>query len=327
MDAVAYALAKRITLSEKWVQKASMPTARGWATAASLGNYIYVIGGNNGSSRLTKNERYDVLTNTWTTRASMPTARNTLAGVAVNGLIYAIGGLTGSASVATNEMYNPATNTWTAKSAMPTARNALIAVAPDNEKIYAIGGVTLSSAPDVNEEYDPATNTWTAKASMPTARDYLAGGAVGGIIYAIGGHTTSVLTTVNEAYDPTTNTWSTKAPIPQAVGQESAAVVNDKIYVTCNLINKSNFTIDPGFGLWTYEYDPVTNSWTRRLNKPYSGANWAVASPNPPNGKFYIFGGYRNISSTYYYDATVYEYTPPVPQNLRELLGWLAVKD
>ena len=45
-----------------WTTKANMPTAREVLTSSVVNNKIYVIGGHNGSSPLSKNEEYDPIT-------------------------------------------------------------------------------------------------------------------------------------------------------------------------------------------------------------------------------------------------------------------------
>ena len=140
-----------------WTTKANMPTGRDTLISATVNNKIYVIGGSNGPSYLSKNEEYDPVTNTWTTKANMPTARYALTSGVVNNKIYVIGGRNSSSSVLSkNEEYDPVTNTWTTKENMPAACSHLTAGVVNN-KIYVIGGYNGSSYSSKNEEYDPVT--------------------------------------------------------------------------------------------------------------------------------------------------------------------------
>ncbi len=99
--------------ANSWSTLASMPTARGWTSAAIINNTIYVVGGNN-NNILTTNEAYNITSNSWSEETPMPTAREDLSAFAVNNILYAIGGTTSSSGAITyaNEAYNPGTNSW-----------------------------------------------------------------------------------------------------------------------------------------------------------------------------------------------------------------------
>jgi len=59
----------------------------------SLDQYIYAVGGYDGSSQLSSVERYDVGSDQWTTVTSMNCPRSALGVSVVNNSIYAIGKL------------------------------------------------------------------------------------------------------------------------------------------------------------------------------------------------------------------------------------------
>ena len=81
-----------------------MPAVMSGLAAASVGNSIYAIGGNDiNLNDVGTNEVYDAISNTWSTKAPMPTARGDLGVTSVNNIIYAIGG---GVSYATNEAYD-----------------------------------------------------------------------------------------------------------------------------------------------------------------------------------------------------------------------------
>jgi len=216
--------------------------------AASVGGYIYFIGGN--SSIITgSNKRYSPGGDSWTTKASMPTPRRSAAAAVAYDKIYIMGGYvpSGYGWTAVNEEYNPGTNTWTTKASMPSSR-MVMGAATVNNKIYVIGGIwsVTGSATNINEEYDPATNTWTTKAPMPTARYATYPVVYNNKIYVIGGYNGSWVT-VNEVYDPATNTWTTANSMPQAVNDAVVAVANNKIYVMGGYDGKITLEYDPAF--------------------------------------------------------------------------------
>ena len=197
--------------ADSWKALAPMPTKRGAAVAARVGDKIYVIGGATTAPGATNPsihpaipqrvlnlvEEYDIKTNEWRERAAMPTPRNhTTAGV-VNGKVYVIGGRIGAAFIGASsnlgnvEAYDPATDTWSASLAkMPTARSGLTSGVYQG-RIYVAGGEWQNAEQQttyrVFEAYDPATNSWSVMPPMVLARHGVAGGVIGKRFYAISG--------------------------------------------------------------------------------------------------------------------------------------------
>ena len=100
-----------------------MITPRDGHVAVSLGDgRVYVVGGFDGSRRLTSGEVYDPLLDVWRPIAPMRSARDGHAAAVVNGLIIVSGGYDGATYHRTTEIYNPRTNTWTWGPAMTGAR-------------------------------------------------------------------------------------------------------------------------------------------------------------------------------------------------------------
>jgi N-acetylneuraminic acid mutarotase len=186
---------------------------------------------------------------------------------------------------------------FTEKAPMPTARLSLGTCVVDG-KIYAIGGLRTETVPlSVVEVYDPVTDSWdTTKAPMPTARGTFGCTAVDGKIYAIGGGLSGPYPlSIVEVYDPATDIWdTTRAPMQTPRSDVAACTVNGKIYVIGG--TTQNSTIFAGTGI-VEEYDPVTNSWTRKTDKPTPG--WGLRAC-VLEGKIYITGGnvqYPSISA------------------------------
>jgi len=333
--------------SDQWTQAASIPSAKAYSAAATIGNSVYVMGGYSGSyhNRL---QAYDTIFGTWTDKTVMPTARAYFSAVELNGKIYAIGGYNANGYLNTLEEYNPATDTWTTKAAMPTAR-AYLGAAAVNGKIYAIGGINQSGYLNTVEEYNPATDTWTAKAVMPTGRHALGAAALNGKIYAVGGRNgTSDALKVVEEYNPGTNTWSTKTGMLKSRRSFGLAAANGRLYAFGGS-NSSYSEIIEGFGSipsgtasfsiigrvkTTEEYDPATNTWVDKADKLTGRVGLGTAVVND---RIYAIGGTTGeytdkveeysplVSSTitYSYDAggnilnkRLYRYTTGVPASL-----------
>jgi N-acetylneuraminic acid mutarotase len=138
--------------TDKWEEKADMPTPRDALSSSTVNGKIYAIGGRPGypgrGTPFSTVEEYDPKTDKWTQKTDMPTPRWGLSTCVVNGKIYAIGGNNGNAPLSTMEIYDPVTDKWIKETDMPTARYDFSASVV-NGKIYAIGGHGVAV-----EEYD-----------------------------------------------------------------------------------------------------------------------------------------------------------------------------
>ncbi|MCK4258919.1 MAG: hypothetical protein KAX49_08075 [Halanaerobiales bacterium] len=225
-------------VTNEWVLKAPMPTARLQCGIGVINGKIYVVGGMNDGSYLTTIEMYDPVTDRWTTMAPMLTPRATLVVGVVNGKIYAIGG--GNDKLMPSgggyeytplnivEVYDPITNTWTQKAPIPTPR-ARFAVGVIDNKIYAIGGIEPSHrAVCKNEVYDLETDCWTVAVDMPRARTFFGIGVIDGMIYALGG---SSLDPTIDVYNPKKNEWSSEMKMVTPREALGIGVVDNNLYV------------------------------------------------------------------------------------------------
>ena len=184
---------------------------------------------------------------------------------------------------------------FTKKTSMPTARLAMGTAVVDG-KIYVIGGWSSENSPlSVVEVYDPATDSWDTKTPMPISNGFFGCTVLDGKIYAIGGGLSrpNPLSIV-EVYDPATDSWNTKTSMPTARSCVAACTVNGKIYVIGGTFQDSYVLEGKGI---VEEYDPVTNTWTTKKDKPTRvwGSPACVV-----DGKIYVSGGniqYPNISA------------------------------
>ncbi|BBI32662.1 Kelch repeat-containing protein [Cohnella abietis] len=177
--------------TDTWASKATMPSARGWATAAVYNGKIYVFGGLVSKSEEASNTVfvYDPTTDTWANKANMPVIQYAPSSVVVNNKIYIVGGSTGASRVQnTLWEYTPENDTWIKKAGMATARCAVAAVYWDGV-IYAIGGATSSSGTNVVEMYDISSDTWKSAPSMNDSRWGHASTVIGGKLSVFGGGT------------------------------------------------------------------------------------------------------------------------------------------
>jgi N-acetylneuraminic acid mutarotase len=96
-----------------WVERTSMPTARGGTACGVVGDRIVVVGGEGNtavpSGVFPQTEAYDAATNTWETLAPMPMPRHGMGAAVVGNKVYVPGGANkqGFGAVATFEILTP----------------------------------------------------------------------------------------------------------------------------------------------------------------------------------------------------------------------------
>ena len=238
---------------------------------------------------------------TWTKKANMLNPRIYFSTSVADGKIYAMGG-PGKQKNTFVEEYDPTTDTWTWMNTRMLNPKQNIITSAAGGKIYVMGGEAAEASV---EEYDPATEKWAKKASMPTGRYDLAACTVNGKIYAIGGNLKGLaLSNAMEEYDPVTDSWTKKADMPTEMTGLSASVVNGKIYAIGGYSGKWPDIILASI---VEEYDPATNTWTRKADMPTARARLSTSAVN---GKIYAIGGDIAVSPNTTATSVVEEYDP-----------------
>ncbi|MCZ6677316.1 MAG: hypothetical protein O7E52_08705, partial [Candidatus Poribacteria bacterium] len=137
-----------------------------------------------------------------------------------------------------------------------------------------------------------AEGKWTKKTDMPTPRFSLSASAVNGKIYVIGGWGKAGKLLTVEEYDPPTDTWTRKADMPTARKGMATSVVNGKIYA---FGGSTRVQAPPGLLTTVEEYDPATNTWTKKKDMPSKRFGAAAVAVD---GKIYVMGGWAGGSHT-----------------------------
>ena len=175
--------------TDRWDERAPMPTARGALSVTEYDGKLYAIGGYDREANNAAVEVYDPAANAWTAHAPLPTPRDHLATATASGKLYAIGGRVNGdygRNLAVTEQYDPATDHWVRVADLPTARSGITAAVVDGT-IYVFGGEGAKGTFPENEAYDPAHDAWQSMAPMPTARHGLGSAVVQGRIYVLSG--------------------------------------------------------------------------------------------------------------------------------------------
>ena len=196
------------TLGTAWTATTSLPVALDQATSVVYNDYVYEIGGYNGTSAV--NTVYYAALNTngtigsWTATTSLPVALDQATSVVYNDYVYEIGGYNGTSAV--NTVYYAALNTngtigsWSSSNNLPVATYQATSAAY-NGYVYEIGGYNGSS--NVSTVYyapinsGGATDIWNTTTSLPSAVDQAISIAFNGFIYELGGYTTAATSAVD----------------------------------------------------------------------------------------------------------------------------------
>jgi N-acetylneuraminic acid mutarotase len=221
--------------TNEWESRAQLPVPVHHATAAVVGDRLFVIGGYTGGrvSWTPLDSVYELIVarDVWEARSAMPTARGALAVAVVNGRIHALGGAADGVTNA-HEVYDPATNRWTRANAMPTARDHLAAVAFQG-RVWALGGRTSFMGEQFGnvEIYDPATDSWRTGPPLPSARGGLAAAALPDRILVFGGEAPLRIFNATEMYEVAGDRWIAKEPMPTPRHGIGVAVIDGRVYV------------------------------------------------------------------------------------------------
>jgi N-acetylneuraminic acid mutarotase len=129
-------------------------------------------------------------------------------------------------------------------------------------------------------------NKWITKTNMPTARGYCCGAQIDSEFYVMGGmidlsHNSDAV----EVYNLKTDTWTVKNQMPEKILGLAAVALDGKIYTFGGRTGHifSGTTLN-----YTYMYDPVYDSWTRKTDMSTARA---LTTASVIGGKIYIIGG------------------------------------
>ena len=256
-----------------------MPTARGALIAETIGDRIYVVGGNinwSGSRQFTNNEVYDPSLNSWSSATPVPDPNTWDPASAVVGKkLYLLGGWPSGNTLARE--YDPTANSWHLRAPIPSGGFSWgHAAAVVNDQIYVFGGNNGSKV----LRYNPDNDTWSPElAPIPINRRGLTAGVINNLIYVVGTGTNL------QIYNPALNAWAQGASLPVPTNAPSVAVLNDRLVVFGGASN------DPSSGgnLRTIQiYNPANNTWEQSPDLQMN-RSWSAAAVH--QGKAYIFGG------------------------------------
>ncbi|KAF3779530.1 B2 protein [Nymphaea thermarum] len=134
-------------------------------TTSYIEEAIYLVGGYNGTSWLSKLDLYAPTCGSVLSLPSMSSPRSYAGVVSSHGCIYAIGGGDGCSWYDTVEIYNPSNKEWSCCSPLSCEKGSL-AAASLKDMLFVLGGSNgIDSFSDV-EMYDPVLGKWVLVGSM-----------------------------------------------------------------------------------------------------------------------------------------------------------------
>jgi DNA-binding CsgD family transcriptional regulator len=189
--------------SNRWQDRAPLPSPLAAYALVAQGEYLYVFGGWDGSNYRANSYRYDPKTDRWEALSPMPGARAFAAVGVLGGLLYVVGGYDGRTELDSVYAYDPAAegtgaSPWSRRASLNQARAGLSLVTVGS-RLYAVGGGWFNDLA-FNEQYDAVTGAWS-RIETPVVGQWRNLGlvALGNKLYAVGGWGGSYLA-INEEY-------------------------------------------------------------------------------------------------------------------------------
>ncbi|XP_072541170.1 kelch-like protein 23 [Salminus brasiliensis] len=191
-------------------------------------------------------------------------------------------------------IWDPISNTWAQGKDMPDYTRESYGVSLLGANIYVTGGYRTETvdALDTVWIYNVDSDEWTEGCPMVTARYYHCSVPLHGCIYAIGGYRGGAPVRETEFYDPLKKKWFPVADMIQGVGNATACVVQDRIYVTGGHYGyRGSCTYDK---IQTYRAD--INEWSITTISPHPEYGLCSVSLN---NKLFLVGGQTTITDCY----------------------------
>ncbi|XP_017279903.1 kelch-like protein 23 [Kryptolebias marmoratus] len=209
-------------------------------------------------------------------------------------------------------IWDPVSNTWVQGKDMPEPGRESYSVSLLGPDIYVTGGYRTNTveALDTVSLYNCDYDEWTEGSPMITARYYHCSVALHGCIYAIGGYRGGAPEQETEFYDPLKKKWFPVAKMIQGVGNATACVMGEKIYLTGGHYGYR--------GSCTYEkiqvYRPDVDEWSIITTSPHP--EYGLCSVTL-NNKLYLVGGQTTAADCY--DPEGDEWRPISPMKERRM--------
>lgn len=254
---------------------------------STAGDFIYLVGGFDGSCWLSNLDLYSSSDDTLNTLASTTPARKYASATKINKDLYIVGGLEAGDRdrwLDTVESYNLETKQWTSRPPIKTKKGNLGLLSSRDRILAAGGGNSYEFFSDV-EMLDMNAGKWIPFPSMLHKRSALAVVEVNGIFYVSGGCDEKDYLKSVERYDPRERWWTGLESMSTERACHSLVVLGEKLYAVGGF---TGITMIPTVEM----YEPRTDSWMvgESMHSPRGYFGTAVVREN-----LYVIGGLKNV--------------------------------
>jgi N-acetylneuraminic acid mutarotase len=215
--------------ANRWRRLPDLPVALNHATAAAVGDKLYVAGGYGDEPRFSR-ASFVFDGARWTQIRSMPAARAAPGSAVLNGKWYIVGGVTPTGLATTALVLDLATGTW---STLPgPAPREHLAVTAANGKVYAIAGRRggFDTNLDTLEAFTPHTRRWRRLQPVPGTRGGTGAATVGSLLVSVGGEETAGTIASVYGFDTKAGTWRRLPDLPTPRHGLGVAAIEGKVY-------------------------------------------------------------------------------------------------
>ena len=257
--------------------------ARSEAVSFTIGDNAYVSTGSTSTDRFKDLWEYNLSRRYWVQKADLPgNARNSATAFTIGTKGYIGTGYDGSSKLNDFWEYDPSINQWAQKANFPgNGRYDAVGFAV-NTKGYIGCGYDGNYLKDM-WEYDPASDQWTQKASVDGSKRSAAIAFVANNkAYICAGNNNGEILKDLWMYDPTVNEWTEKKKIYNysdetyddeygTIARQNGVAFNIGNYVYIAAGENGSITS------YTWQYDPVNDSWAEKTQFEGTGRTGAVA--------------------------------------------------
>lgn len=257
--------------------------ARSEAVSFTIGDNAYVSTGSTNTDRFKDLWEYNLSRRYWIQKADLPgAARNSAVAFTIGTKAYVGTGYDGVSKLNDFWEYDPATNQWAQKANFAGSGRYDAAGFAIGTKGYVASGYDGNYLKDM-WEYDPVADQWTQKASVGGSKRSAAIAFIANDKgYICSGNNNGEILKDLWMYDPAANEWTEKKKIYNYSDE-----TYDDDYGTISRQNGAAFTIDnyvyissgenSSISSYTWQYDPVNDSWTPKTEFEGTGRTGAVA--------------------------------------------------
>src|SRR3990167_4093937 len=280
----------------------NLPTVLRWHSSVVYNGYLFVTGGNTGSTVATVYSapiKSDGTIGSWATLTNLPAARDRNSSVAYNGYLFVTGGYSGSA---TSTVYSApiksdgTIGSWATLTNLPAAYYWHSSVVYNGYLFvtggFDSGGVGVATVYSAPIKSDGTIGSWATLTNLPAARREHSSVVYNGYLFVTGGRDVNTVYSAQIKSDGTIGSWATLCTLPAISYYHSSVVYNGYLFVT------------GGNNVSTVYYaqiksDGTTGSYSTLTNLPtISYYHSSVVY----NGYLFVTGGYNGSATV----STIY---------------------